>query len=67
MSVDCKAINAFSLLQTFYTPAFNSNVKALTKQIRTKFKNGTISKIKFKTFCKLLSYNLFDNFFGFIM
>lgn len=33
VSADCKAINAFSLLQTFYTPTFNSNVNTAYSRI----------------------------------
>ena len=36
---------------------------AITKQIETKFLNGTIGRISNKTFLKMLAYNLFSNSF----
>ena len=37
---------------------------AITKQITTKFYNGTIQHISFKTLSKMLAYNLTGNLIG---
>ena len=37
---------------------------AITKQITTKFFNGTIRRIRFSTFLKMLTYNIFGSLLG---
>lgn len=40
------------------------NYSAITKQITTKFFNGTIKRISYNTFSKMLTYNMLSSMIG---
>ena len=61
------AAGATWLFNAIKIPGLNSSRNsylAISKQIVTKFRNGTISKITYNTFSKILTYNLTQNLIG---
>ena len=48
-------------------PGINSgkgSLKAISQQTYTKFQNGTIKQITWKTFVKMSAYDMFSSLFG---
>ena len=61
------AVGTTVISKAIKIPGLNSgrnSFSSISKQIVTKFRNGTITKISYKTFSKMLAYNLTRNIIG---